>query len=207
MEVKLKIPEKWNEITLTQFQSYYAEMRKDINETTKLLILVSSFCGISISQAHKIYLKDLKKTVNSLNILFTKIPKDLILMFRWEGKEYGFIPNFDELTVGEYADLEYYLSDKDLIWDNMHTVMSILYREVIDKQDDKYRIKDYEPTPEVAKSFRTLPMNIVYGASNFFLTLGMELSEIMSNFTQEEMETIIQNDREKQKQTNGDGTH
>ena len=39
------------------------------------------------------------------------------------GVEYGFIPNLDDMSFGEYVDLDTYIGD----WQNIHRAMAVLY--------------------------------------------------------------------------------
>ena len=68
----------------------------------------------------------------------------------------------------------------------MHWIMSILYREVKEEKDGKYIIEKYEPSKDRAELFKDLSMNVVYSASNFFLSLGEELLTTMPNFIPKE---------------------
>ena len=40
--------------------------------------------------------------------------------------EFGFVPKLDELSFGEFIDLDKYLQD----WDSMHKAMAVLFRPV-----------------------------------------------------------------------------
>ena len=81
--------------------------------------------------------------------------------------------------------------------------MSILYREIENEKDGKYTIKEYKPSKKRAESFKELPMDIVYAASNFFLTLGQELVGTMPNYlSQEEMKKV----EELMRETGGGGS-
>ena len=184
--MKVQIPETWSDITLKQFQIYTSEMRKDINQTTRLIQTISSFCDIKFADAVKMKITDVKKLTNDIAALLKIVPDSLVMMFEFNGTKYGFIPKFDDITIGEYADLEFYLSDTDKMWDNMHWIMSILYREIKEEKDGKYLIEDYEPSKERAELFKDLTMNVVYSASNFFLTLGEELLMTMPSYIPKE---------------------
>ena len=201
--IKIQIPETWSDITLTQFQTYNHEMNKDINHATKLIQTLSSLCNIKFKDAALMKIKDVNKISQDIYKLLEIVPDSMIMIFEFKGVRYGFIPKLDDISIGEYADLEFYLSDRNKIWDNMHWIMSILYREVKKEKDGKYNIKDYEPSKKRAEIFKELPMNVVYSASNFFLTLGGELVETMPNYlSQKEMEKVNQLMTE----TNGDGS-
>jgi len=184
--MKVLIPESWSDITLTQFQNYTAEFKKELNPTTRLIQLISIFCDIKFDVACKMKISDMKKIAKDIYALLQITPNTLITTFEHNKIKYGFIPRLDDITIGEYADLEHYLSDADKMWDNMHWIVSILYREIEEEKNGKYVIKDYEPSKERAEEFKNLSMEVVYSASNFFLSLGAELVEIMPNFIQPE---------------------
>ena len=201
--MKVNVPEKWEEIKLHQFQSYTTETRKEINKATMLIQTISTLCNIPFDTAVKMRIKDVQKISKHLYDLLDKVPQNFALQFKFNDKNYGFIPKLDDITIGEYADLEFYLSDKNTIWDNMHWIMSILYREVENEKDGKYTIKEYKPSKKRAESFKELPMDIVYAASNFFLTLGQELVGTMPNYlNQEEMKKV----EELMRETGGGGS-
>ena len=59
-----------------------------------------------------------------------------------EGVEYGFHPNLDDITLGEYADLETFI--KNGIEQHLPEVMAVLYRKVTEKTDSGvYTIEAY----------------------------------------------------------------
>ena len=89
--------------------------------------------------------------------------------------EYGFHPKLVDMTLGEFVDLETYMKD---INENLHLIMSVLYRPVIAKEEDgTYAIEDYEPNEEVANLFKKeLTLKEFNGASVFFYDLERELS-------------------------------
>tara|TARA_R100001015_G_C4633538_1_gene198644 strand:- start:1245 stop:1859 length:615 start_codon:yes stop_codon:yes gene_type:complete len=199
--MKVNIPEKWSEITLRQFQKYNVEVRKDINETTKLIQTISTLCNISFEDTCKMSIKDITKLSGYISELLQLKPETHIMIFEYKGVKYGFIPKLDDISIGEYADLEYYLSDTENMWNNMHWIMSILYREIEEEKDGKYRIAEYTPCDKRANLFKDIGMNVVYSASNFFLTLGGELLEIIGNSTQNKKEILNQ-----LKEMNGGGS-
>ena len=47
--------------------------------------------------------------------------------FKLGGIEYGLIPDFDDMSLGEYIDLDTYMGD----WENMQIAMNVLYLSLI----------------------------------------------------------------------------
>ena len=87
----------------------------------------------------KIKFADADKVTAILGEMFTQKPQ-LVTKFSLNGIEYGFIPELDEISFGEYIDLDTYLGD----WENIHTAMNVLYRPIKSKKGNRYVIEDYD---------------------------------------------------------------
>ena len=84
--------------------------------------------------------------------------------FDLQGVTYGFIPNWDEFTTGEWIDAEQYAAD---FWKNAHKLMALLFRPIVRKWGDAYEIEPYT-AKENAEVFKDLPADQVSGALLFF---------------------------------------
>ncbi len=101
------------------------------------------------------------------------------------GVEYGFIPNLEAISMGEFIDLETFLSD----WKQMHRAMAVLYRPVAHKYGDKYNIEEYKETD--GEHMKDMPMDAVFGCMLFFYSLGIDLSQAMMSYLQDQEETAL----------------
>ena len=88
-----------------------------------------------------------------------------------DGVEYGFIPDWESFTAGEWIDMETYTGD---FWKAAHKAMAVLYRPIDRKWGDKYTIKPYT-AKEDASVFLDMPAPLVSGALLFFWTTEREL--------------------------------
>jgi hypothetical protein len=86
--------------------------------------------------------------------------------FKYKGVDYGFIPNLDEITVGEYLDIDQYQK----IDGSIHKLMSILYRPIVKKIGKDYKIEEYNGTKN-SDDFLELPVIYYFGAMVFFCRL------------------------------------
>ena len=86
-----------------------------------------------------------------------------------------FHPELDDLTLGEYIDLDTFIGD----WDNMEKAMNVLYRPVLVKMKDKYSIDSYVLENDVL--LLDMPMDAVMSSIFFLWNLGLDLSTIMTN--------------------------
>lgn len=198
MEVKIKVPETLSEITLGQYQKF-VKVNTDVNQGDFLMQkMVEIFCNIKLSHVLLIKFTSINEIVSHLNDLFDKEHK-LVPTFKIGSVEFGFIPDLEEMTFGEYVDLEAHLQD----WDNMHKAMSVMYRPIIRKNGEKYEIKPYDATPEFWDIMKFAPVDAVLGAVVFFYNLGNELLQAIPSYLEGEIATLIQSSPNSQKL--GDG--
>lgn len=103
-----------------------------------------------------------------------------------EGKEYGFIPNWQEFSLGEWIDIEEYCAD---FWNNAHKIMSILYRPILRRQGDAHTIEKYT-TKEDSEAFKLLPADLFGGCILFFLSSKTTLLHTMKSSLMKEAERL-----------------
>ena len=98
-----------------------------------------------------------------------------------EGKEYGFHPNLDDITLGEYADLETFI--KNGIEEHLPEVMAVLYRPVTEKTNSGvYTIEKYGGDLTIrADKMKMMSAEQVQSALRFFFVLGNVLSETLES--------------------------
>ena len=105
------------------------------------------------------------------------------------GVEYGFHPDLDSITLGEYADIETYV--KNGIETNLPELMSVLYRPVKLKKNDIYIIDSYDGDIRLrAEEMKLMSAEQVQSALVFFYTLGKALSEITQSFLMEKLKVM-----------------
>ena len=187
MKLEITIPTKLSEIKLSQYQAFL-KIAKD-NENTEFLHqkMVQIFCGIDLKDIALIKYKDVNEITASLNNMFSQ-PNQLIPKFKLGGTEFGFIPNLEDMTFGEYTDLDTYITD----WDMMHRAMAVLYRPIKNKGlNGTYDIEDYNGTVTYGDVMKYAPLDVVLGATVFFYNLGNALLNATINYL--EKDTEVQN--------------
>jgi hypothetical protein len=112
--------------------------------------------------------------------------------------EYGFINNLDEMSFGEYIDLDTFIGD----WDNIEKAMAVLYRPIELRKGNRYHIKDYQGGD--ADHLKDMPLDAVLGSILFFYHLGNELCQVtMNSLVEEEDKNLLEF---LNSEANGDGT-
>lgn len=179
-QIKIQIPESIADITLSQYIEVQKLMERGLDEVSFMERVVMLFSGISKRDIKNIDVKDYAMIGESLaKALNTEC--EFQDRFTLNGVEYGFIPNFDNITQGEYIDL----TSTNLDNESLPTVMSVLFRPV-DKTDSfgNYSIKAYDASRDRIEIMKEAPMNVVNGALVFFWSLAKELK----NYTLKSME-------------------
>ena len=197
MNIEINVPSSLNEITLGQYQKFLkiAENNPDGNFLDAKMIEI--FCGIPLSDSYKLKMSSVTAILDILNEMLAITPQH-VERFKMNGIEYGFIPDLDEMSLGEYIDLDNNASK----WEQMHVAMNVLYRPIKTSKVGKYNIEEYDVKfPEVMKD---MPLDAAIGSLFFFYNLGMELANhtIAYSITPAEMEAI---QGQLTSQQNGDG--
>ena len=185
MKIEINVPTSLNEITLGQYQKYLKITENNPEGNFLDAKMIEIFCGIPLSESYKLKMSSATAILDILNELLNQTPHH-IERFKMNDVEYGFAPDLDELSLGEYIDLDNNVSS----WDNMHIAMNVLYRPIKTSKVGKYNIEEYDvKNPEKMKD---MPLGSAIGSVFFFLNLGMELSKhtILSSSNQTEMEAI-----------------
>ena len=197
MKIEINVPTSLSEVTLGQYQKFLkiAEDNPEGNFLNAKMIEI--FCGIPLSDSYKLKMSSVTAIIDILNELLSQTPKR-VEQFTMNGVQYGFIPDLDEMSLGEYVDLDGSASD----WNNMHIAMNVLYRKIKIKKSGKYNIVDYNV--ENPEKMKDMPLDAAIGSLFFFYNLGMELSKhtILSSNNLEEMEVYQE---QLISETNGDG--
>lgn len=184
MKLKITIPEGLKDIKLYQYQKF-AEIEEKIEDANTLAIqMVHIFCNVEIEKVRLLNIQDVFSIGDTIGAFFNEKPP-LINRFTMNGVQYGFIPKLDEMTFGEYVDIDTYLSD----WQNMQYAMAVLYRPVEGSYKDMYNIRPYKTNDE-AKMLE-MPMDVVLGALLFFYRLGNDCSRTIANYLQEKQESSL----------------
>lgn len=211
-EIELEIPVDLSEITLSQYQDYLKIYEKwdkedEIYIKSKMLQI---FCGLKPEDTLKIPLASFDNTIQHLlDCLNADTP--LIRKFSMKGKdkdgndaelEFGFIPKLDDISFGEFVDLEKYMSD----WQTMHKAMAVLFRPIIHKKKEFYRIDDYGGSARYSDVMLDMPVSVAIGASVFFYRLGTKLPLFTMDYLQEVLKKEEMTPQLKQiLEKNGDG--
>lgn len=201
MKLELFIPTNLSEIKLAQYQKFLKIA--EANEDSEFLHqkMVQYFCGVDLRDIANIKHKQVMEITASINEMF-KVSHKLIPRFKMGGVEFGFIPNLENITQGEFVDLDTYISD----WQEMHKAMAVLFRPITKKVNDKYQIEDYNGSITYSEVMKHAPLDVVLGATVFFYHLGNELMKSTLTYLEEnpQVKSLM---NKHNSENDGDGIH
>ena len=196
MKAYIDVPDSLSDIKLRQYQKFVKETKD--NEDTDFIQnkIIEIFCNVRANDVKKIKYTDIKKISNRINKLFEEKPA-LVRNFNLYGVNYYFIPNLDDISLGEYIDIDTYISE----WDNIHIAMNVLYRPLKQKLKEKYLIEDYNENNNTV--LQDMPLDAVMSSIFFFYHLGNDLLKVIVNYLQNNQE--IQQALDQTSVKSGDG--
>ena len=123
------------------------------------------------------------------------------LTFELNGVKYGFIPNLEEITAGEYSAIDIFLRDTDA---NAYKLLNVLYRPIVKEKfynslfskskEGKYSIDPYNSDNDCSV-FENAPYEIYESALVFFYNLGKDLANVtLKSMREMEQQTNEQQD-------------
>ena len=186
MNINITIPTDLSEITLRQYK-HFLKIQKTVDDEKFLSAkIIEIFCGVNLQEVMQIKFNDSEFIVDTLTEMFEQKP-NLVSKFKLNNKEYGFHPQLDDLTLGEYIDLDTFIGD----WENIEKAMAVLYRPIVNKLKDKYTVEDYKVGRDA--EMLDMPMDAVLSSIFFLWNLGLDLSKAMMNYLdKEEVQALTQ---------------
>jgi hypothetical protein len=107
VKVRVNIPESLEEITLGQYQKW---LSIEGDEEFRTLKLIEIMCGVTLKEVSMMKLTAIGEIAQHLAAIINDTPsfKNRVKL---NGKDYGFIPSLDDISLGEYTDIEDNMGD------------------------------------------------------------------------------------------------
>jgi len=182
MKLDILLPNSLSEIPLSRYQEFVAMKEKSNDEELIANKMIQIFCGLKLGEVAKIKVKDLNGLIKHFTEVFSERPQ-LVRQFRIKDIEFGFIPNLEEISFGEYVDIEHHLQN----WSTYHKAMAVMFRPIKEKYKDKYSIIDYEPNEDMQELMKFAPLDVAISASFFLQSLLSELLKATLHYLKNEL--------------------
>ena len=165
--VSITIPESLSDIKLEVYKKFIALA----NEHNGDELALHYFCGLNPAQQQGMRKVDLEEIRQAVGVVLNEKPS-LTNTFKYRGVEYGFHPKLEDISLGEYIDLEEYLKEP---YKYAEKVLGVLYRPITSKMYGRYTIENYNPDKHTGLGFQELGADIFIGCLLFFYRLELKL--------------------------------
>lgn len=190
MKVDLQVPTSLNDIPLYQYQKFIKtfENTDDITEEYAGIKMLEIFCGLKIDEALDVKISDVNKITDKINKALSEKPL-LVTRFKIGNTEFGFVPQLDDLTFGEFVDIENNIGD----WESMHKAMAVLYRPITERIKGKYQIEKYRGD-SWHDAMLNMPSSVAISAINFFFHLENDLLKATLAYSEDQIQEVLQDE-------------
>tara|TARA_R110000737_G_scaffold68027_1_gene96096 strand:+ start:1397 stop:2041 length:645 start_codon:yes stop_codon:yes gene_type:complete len=200
---QFKLINSWSDVSmdtwlkLIEFET--GSKTKEAEET------IAALSDMSKQLINQLSLRDVAVIMEKIAELQAAEDSSLKRIIEIEGVEYGFHPNLDEITLGEYADLETFI--KNGVEQHLPEVMAVLYRKVTEKTDSGvYTIEAYGGDLTIrAEQMKKMSAEQVQSALRFFFAFVNDLSMILQLSLTEKLKEMKEQLPQNPSQKNGDG--
>ena len=177
----------WSDVNLSTWLSLIDfETGTKTEEATEKIAALSDIPKKLIKE---LALSDVAVIMSKIGELQAKQDTKLKRIIEINGVEYGFHPDLDSISLGEYADIEQFI--KNGIDSSLPELMAVLYRPIKLKKNDIYIIDSYDGDIRLrAEEMKQMSAEQVQSALVFFYTLGKVLSEIMPSYLMERLQEM-----------------
>ena len=182
---EFKLINSWSDVTLsTWLKLIDFETGTKTEEATETIAALSD---IPKKLVKELSLSDVAVIMSKVGELQSKQDTKLKRIIEINGVEYGFHPDLDSISLGEYADIEQFI--KNGIDSSLPELMAVLYRPIkLKKSDTLYIIDPYDGDIRLrAEEMKLMSAEQVQSALFFFYNLGKVLSEILPLYLMERL--------------------
>jgi hypothetical protein len=169
---EFKLIDKWEDVTIET----YSKLMTFTNGTksSEALETLTELSNIPKELLNQLELKHIVLMLEKLSHLQSQEDTTLKNIIEINGVEYGFMPDLDSISLGQYADIETFI--KNGIDKNLPELMAVLYSPIKLKKNDIYIIEPYDGDIRLrAEEMKQMSATQVHSALVFFYHFGSVL--------------------------------
>ena len=181
---EFKLINSWEEVNLDKWLQLIDF--KTGTKTEEATETIAALSNIPKQLVKELDLSDVAVIMSRIAELQNKQDTKLKRIIEIDGIEYGFMPDLDSISLGQYADLETFI--KNGIEKNLPEIMAVLYAPIKEKKNDIYIVDAYDGNIRLrTEEMKKMSAEQVQSALVFFYNLGKELSEILPLYLMEQL--------------------
>ena len=167
--MRVEVPTTTKDITIEQY-SKYSLIAEDSDKEFVGHKMLNIFLGIELKDVLQIKSSEAYDLLKDIKDMLESSPP-MEYTFNHDGVEYGFLPAFEQMSLGEYVDLEEYIG-KPAEW---HKAAAVMFRPVSDKRGGLYNIEPYMGDKRSQERAKQFPASHFINATVFFYNLSRQL--------------------------------
>ena len=176
---EFKLINSWSDVTLSTWL-----LLIDFSTGTKTeeaTETIAALSNIPKQLVKELALSDVAVIMSKIAELQAKQDTTLKRIIEINDVEYGFMPDLNKISLGEYADVEQFI--KNGIETNLPELMAVLYRPIKYKKENIYIIDAYDGEITMrTEEMKQMTAEQVQSALVFFYHLGKVLSVILPSY-------------------------
>ena len=200
---EFKLIKKWSDVTLEKWLKLIDFHNE--SKSGEALKTISALSDIPKKLIKQLELKDVAVIMSKVAELQQKQDSSLKRIIEVEGKEYGFHPDLQSITLGEYADIETFI--KNDIEKHLPELMAILYRPITEKgENGVYTIQAYDGNIRIrTEQMKKMSAEQVQSALVFFYHFVNVLLTTLPLYLMEQLKEMKLQSQQNPLQKNGVG--
>ena len=177
---EFKLISKWSDVTVESWAKLIEF--KEETKSGEALETLAALSDMPKDLIKQLELKDVAAIMTRISELQEIKDWELKKIIEIGGKRYGFHPDLDAITLGEYADLESLI--KLGVEKNMTEIMAILYRPITEETESGlYTIEAYDGNIDIrAEEMQKMSAEQVQNALRFFFAFGNVFVLILQSY-------------------------
>ena len=212
MKVKIKkegkketynLIDSWSDVTLEKWMQL--SKTEDATKTEESEETIAALSDLPRQLIKELALRDVVIITNKIAELQGERETTLRKVIEIDGIEYGMHPDLSEITLGEYADIETFI--KEGIQKNLPELMAVLFRPIVEKENDIYTIEAYDGNIKIrAEIMKKMSAEQVQSVLVFFYRFVMIFLQIMPFCLMQRTKEMIKQSQMGILQQDGDGS-
>ena len=180
---KFKLIKKWSDVTLETFQKLISFHTG--SKSKEALNTIAELSNIPKDLINKLEISDVAAIMSRIAKLQTEQSSVLKKVVEIDNVKYGFHPDLDSITLGEYADIETFI--KSDIQRKLPEAMAVLFRPIVkETENGVYTIEAYDGDISIrAEEMKKMSAEQVQNALVFFWTFVNVFFQTMQLYLKE----------------------
>tara|TARA_R110000824_G_scaffold3951_1_gene18826 strand:+ start:148 stop:789 length:642 start_codon:yes stop_codon:yes gene_type:complete len=195
-----KLISKWSDVSYSTWLKLIDF--KEGTKTEEAKETIAALSDIPKDLIKQLELKDIAIIMQKISELQQEQDRSLKRIIEVEGKRYGFMPDLNSITLGEWSDIETFINLD--IEKHLPEVIAILYRPIIEEKNEVYTIEAYDGDITIrTEEMKKMSSENIQSALMFFFALGRKLSQILPSYLMYQLKEMNQQLPQNPLQKNG----